>query len=138
MTTIRTAALAILLASATPALAQDSFPAEHPLLEGFMHVTTGDGESPLLSNPLDMLQPYWAMDPTFEGAPTIMLDLRREGDLAVVEMVRTGLLDDAVSAERYRGVSEPVAGGWFHGELGVQFKCARGENPDEWTMGPCP
>ena len=138
MTTIRTVALAAFILLPLPATAQQSFPAEHPLLEGFMHVTTGDGESPLLSNPLDMLTPYWGMDPTFEGGPTITLDLRREGDLAVVEMVRTGLLDDAVSAERYRGVSEPVAGGWFHGELGRQVKCARGESPDEWTTGPCP
>ena len=143
-TRMTTSIAAVLLVAACstaslPALAQGTgFPAEHPLLAGFEHVTTGDGESPLLSNPLDMLAPYWALEPTFEGRQGIETSLRREGDVAVVEMVLTGLLDDAVSAERYRGVSSPVPGGWFHGELGRQVKCRRGPTPDEWTTGPCP
>ena len=136
---MRTILTTLLLgALTTGTLAQDSAPAEHPLLAGFAHVTTGDGETPPLSNPLEMMAPYWAMEPTFEGAPGITLDLRREGDLAVVEMTLTGLLDDAVSAERYRGISSPMPGGWIHGELGRQVKCARGANPNEWKMGPCP
>ena len=137
-TTTRTVAFAALATGlATPALAQD-VPAEHPLLAGFAHVTTGDGEGPPLANPLDMMVPYWGIDPTLEGGPGIELTMRPEGDVVVVEMVKTGLLDDAVRAERYRGVSSPMPGGWFHGELGVQVKCARGDNPNEWTMGPCP
>ena len=146
--TVKLTAL-VVAASATCAFAQNvgaGFPAEHPLLEGFEHVTTGDGESPLLSNPLDMLVPYWGLEPTLEGEQGIELTIRPEGQgedaIVVVEMVKTGLLDDAVGAERFRGVSEPVSSpdgeGWFFGELGRQVKCRRAENPDEWMMGPCP
>ena len=150
-TMTRTTRLAALFfaASVAPVWAQDAgagFPAEHPLLQGYEHVTTGDGESLLLASPMDMLVPYWGLEPTFEGEQGIELTLRREGEgedaVAVVEMVKTGLLDDAVSAERFRGVSEPVSSpdgaGWFHGELGRQVKCRRSDDPNEWTMGPCP
>ena len=143
MKSITTALLLAATASAAPAFAQETglgegFAAEHPLLAGFEHVTTGDGESALLSNPMDMLVPHWSLDPTFEGRQGIETSLYREGDLAVAELVMTGLFDDAVGAKRYRGLSEPVAGGWFHGEVGVQVKCRRGPTRNEWTLGPCP
>ena len=87
---------------------------------------------------MDMLVPYWTLAPTFEGRQGIETAMYREGDVAVVEMVKTGLFDDAISAERYRGVSSPSSGGWFHGEVGRQVKCRRGPTRGEWTMGPCP
>ena len=138
MGTMRIVAL-LLAASMAPAMAQGAgLPAKHPLLDGFEHVTTGDGESGVLSNPMDMLVPYWSLEPTFEGRQGIETSLYREGDAAVAELVMTGLFDDAIGAVRYRGISEPVAGGWLHGEVGRQVKCRRGPTRGEWTMGPCP
>ena len=143
MGTMMRAALLAALATG-PALAQgsDVIGPEMPLLEGYAFETADDGESPPLAHPLDAVAPYWSGHPeSMEGGPGLDLTMRTEasanGDVIVVDLMLTGLLDDAVAAERYRALLTPRPGGWFTIATGRQVRCARG-GTDEWTVGPCP
>ena len=61
---------------------------------------------------------------------------------AVVVITRSGLMDDSVSAERYR-ISFKLEGkqsdlNWRWVQYGVQYQCARGSKTGKWTKNLCP
>lgn len=61
---------------------------------------------------------------------------------AVVVITRSGLMDDSVSAERYR-ISFTLKGkssdlNWQWVQYGVQYQCLRGNKIGKWTKNLCP
>ena len=61
---------------------------------------------------------------------------------AVVVITRSGLMDDTVSAERYR-ISFTLKGkpsdlNWYWVQYGVQYQCLRGNKTGKWTKNICP
>ena len=61
---------------------------------------------------------------------------------AVVVITRSGLMDDSVSAERYR-ISFTLKGkpsdlNWYWVQYGVQYQCLRGNKKGKWTKNICP
>lgn len=61
---------------------------------------------------------------------------------AVVVITRSGLMDDSVSAERYR-ISfelkgEPSSLSWSWVQYGVQYQCVRGNKAGKWSKNLCP
>lgn len=93
-------------------------------------------------------------EPEEMGSETPPEPVRDEETLSdgrkLVTYTATGLLDDAVSAQRLAAVfapfpsydiqtSEPTGGTEYRlRNLGIQYKCARGDRPDRFTTGPCP
>ena len=60
---------------------------------------------------------------------------------AVVVITRSGLMDDSISAERYR-ISFTLKGkpsnlNWYWVQYGVQYQCARGSKAGKWTKNLC-
>ncbi|WP_274904621.1 hypothetical protein [Psychrobacter sp. DAB_AL62B] len=60
----------------------------------------------------------------------------------VVVITRSGLMDDSVSAERYR-ISFTLKGkpsnlNWHWVQYGVQYQCLRGNKAGKWTTNICP
>ena len=61
---------------------------------------------------------------------------------AVVVITRSGLMDDSVSAERYR-ISFELKGkpsdlNWHWVQYGVQYQCLRGSKAGKWIKSFCP
>ena len=61
---------------------------------------------------------------------------------AVVVLTRSGLMDDSVSAERYR-ISFALKGkpsdlNWQWVQYGVQYQCVRGNKAGKWSKSLCP
>ncbi len=61
---------------------------------------------------------------------------------AVVVITRSGLMDDTVSAERYR-ISFTLKGkpsdlNWHWVQYGMQYQCLRGNKIGKWTKNICP
>ena len=61
---------------------------------------------------------------------------------AVVVITRSGLMDDSVSAERYR-ISFALKGkssdlNWQWVQYGVQYQCLRGNKIGKWSKNLCP
>ena len=138
--TFRAAGVAAGLLAAVPAgaAAQDA---------DYAPVPRASWPAPRGGNPLLILQPLWVGHPeTLEGAPTLRVDLRREGGTAiVVDLVLGNLLDDATRDIGYPAVFARDAEGWVLTGLGTRRRCAEGRGSATrpspgpgWTTRPCP
>lgn len=83
-----------------------------------------------------------ALDPLLgpevaEGA-TVHLTVRESDNEAVADIVRTGLLDDSVSAGHVRIEFRREADGWYPTNAYRRSQCARGGEAGQWTAGLCP
>lgn len=82
------------------------------------------------------------VDADYDLAQTFWFPSKSQPRVAVVVITRSGLMDDSVSAERYRISFEleekPLGLDWNWVQYGVQYKCARGDNAGRWTKSLCP
>lgn len=81
------------------------------------------------------------MDADYDLAQTFLFPSKSQPGVAVVIITRSGLMDDSVSAERYRisfkSEEKPLGLDWNWVQYGVQYKCARGDNAGQWTKSLC-
>jgi hypothetical protein len=123
------ASLALLVGAATAYADenQDSF-------DGF-RMLTPDPATSTGADVIDVLLPYLRGHPeALEGRPQTSLSIREGGDALLVDIIKTGYLDDSVSGEHHRGIVVPTPGGWELTQIGVMPICARGDAVD----GRCP
>ncbi|TXD96638.1 hypothetical protein ES754_10780 [Psychrobacter frigidicola] len=78
----------------------------------------------------------------YDLAQTFFFPSKAQPRTAVVVITRSGLMDDSVSAERYR-ISFKLEGkpsdlNWHWVQYGVQYQCARGSKAGKWTKNICP
>jgi hypothetical protein len=83
-----------------------------------------------------------ALDPLLgpevtEGS-NVHLSVRENGDEAIADIVRTGFLDDSVSAGHVRIEFRREADGWYPTNAYRRSQCARGGEAGQWTAGLCP
>lgn len=81
------------------------------------------------------------MDGDYDLAQSFVFPSKLQPGTAVVVVTRSGLMDDSVSAERYR-VSfklerKPSGLSWNWVQYGVQYQCRRGDKAGKWTKGLC-
>lgn len=88
------------------------------------------------SSVMQALEPLLGPEVT-EGS-TVHLSVRETGDDAIADIVRTGMLDDSVSAGHVRIEFRREAEGWYPTNAYRRSQCARGENAGQWTSGLCP
>lgn len=78
----------------------------------------------------------------YDLAQTFIYPSNAQPNTAVVIITRSDLMDDSVSAERYRisfkSEKKPLGLDWNWVQYGVQYKCARGDNAGQWTKNLCP
>lgn len=80
----------------------------------------------------------------YDLAQTFIFPSKAQPQVGVVVISRSGLMDDSISAERYRISFElqdqQSALGWHWIQYGVQHQCARGSTAGqwEWTTALCP
>ncbi|WP_352337301.1 hypothetical protein [Psychrobacter sp. 16-MNA-CIBAN-0192] len=82
------------------------------------------------------------IDADYDLAQSFVFPSKSQPRTVVVVVTRSGLMDDSVSAERYR-VSFKLEGkpsnlSWNWVQYGVQYQCARGNKAGKWTKGLCP
>ncbi len=87
---------------------------------------------------LDLARPLTQNFPeSLEGRQGLSIKLgKRGGAEIIIDVTRTGLLDDSVTADMHRITAKQTASGWEATSVGVKRKCARGRNPG-WTTGAC-
>lgn len=85
---------------------------------------------------MEALEPLLGPE-VMEGAD-VSLSVRENGDLAIADVVRTGLQDDAVSGGHVRVEFRREADGWFPVNAYRRTQCARGGEAGQWTAGLCP
>ncbi|WP_413501635.1 hypothetical protein [Psychrobacter maritimus] len=78
----------------------------------------------------------------YDLAQTFFFPSKAQPKTAVVVITRSGLMDDSVSAERYR-ISFTLKGApselsWHWVQYGVQYQCVRGNKAGKWTKNLCP
>lgn len=78
----------------------------------------------------------------YDLAQTFFYPSKAQPKTAVVVITRSGLMDDSVSAERYR-ISFTLKGApselsWHWVQYGVQYQCVRGNKAGIWTKNLCP
>ncbi len=78
----------------------------------------------------------------YDLAQTFFFPSKAQPKTAVVVITRSGLMDDSVSAERYR-ISFTLKGtpselSWHWVQYGVQYQCVRGNKAGIWTKNLCP
>ncbi|WP_227671073.1 hypothetical protein [Psychrobacter maritimus] len=78
----------------------------------------------------------------YDLAQTFFFPSKAQPKTAVVVITRSGLMDDSVSAERYR-ISFTLKGApsklsWHWVQYGVQYQCVRGNKAGIWTKNLCP
>ena len=78
----------------------------------------------------------------YDLAQTFFYPSKAQPKTAVVVITRSGLMDDSVSAERYR-ISFTLKGtpselSWHWVQYGVQYQCVRGNKAGKWTKNLCP
>ena len=70
---------------------------------------------------IDLFLPYIGNHPeALDGRPTMTLDLRRVGDMIVVDLEMGGYLDDSVAGEHWRGLAVEGGDGWTLIAMGVK------------------
>jgi hypothetical protein len=83
-----------------------------------------------------------ALEPLFgpEGAEgeSAHLSVREAGDNTIVDIVRTGLADDAVTAGHVRIEFRREPDGWYPTNAYRRAQCARGPQAGQWTTELCP
>ena len=78
----------------------------------------------------------------YDLAQAFFFPSKAQPKTAVVVITRSGLMDDSVSAERYR-ISFTLKGtpselSWHWVQYGVQYQCVRGNKAGKWTKNLCP
>jgi hypothetical protein len=73
-----------------------------------------------------------------EGNQGLSVLVRREGDMYVADVVRTGLLDDSVGSDHVRIEFRREPEGWFPTNAFRRERCRRGAGADQWSAQPCP
>ena len=82
------------------------------------------------------------IDADYDLAQAFYYPSKSQPKTAVVVITRSGLMDDSVSAERYR-ISFTLKGkpsdlNWQWVQYGVQYQCVRGNKVGKWTKSLCP
>ena len=82
------------------------------------------------------------IDADYDLAQAFYYPSKSQPKTAVVVINRSGLMDDSVSAERYR-ISFTLKGkpsdlNWQWVQYGVQYQCVRGNKVGKWTKSLCP
>ena len=82
------------------------------------------------------------IDADYDLAQAFYYPSKSQPKTAVVVITRSGLMDDSVSAERYR-ISFTLKGkpsdlNWQWVQYGVQYQCVRGNRMGKWTKNLCP
>ena len=82
------------------------------------------------------------VDADYDLAQAFYYPSKSQPKTAVVVITRSGLIDDSVSAERYR-ISFTLKGkpsdlNWQWVQYGVQYQCVRGNKVGKWTKSLCP
>ena len=82
------------------------------------------------------------VDADYDLAQAFYYPSKSQPKTAVVVINRSGLMDDSVSAERYR-ISFTLKGkpsdlNWQWVQYGVQYQCVRGNKVGKWTKSLCP
>lgn len=85
---------------------------------------------------MEALEPLLGPE-VMEGAE-VSLSVRENGDDAVADIVRTGLLDDSVSGGHVRIEFRHEADGWYPTNAYRRSQCARGADAGQWIAGLCP
>lgn len=123
-------------------LAAVAMPASADTMDGYEPVdltdyTPREGASALL-----LLQDLIEGHPeALEGRPVMTIDLRKseDGQSIIIDVEKSGFLDDSVDGERYRAIVVPgTSQAWKLESLGMQVKCGRGDSAGKWTTGNCP
>lgn len=83
-----------------------------------------------------------ALEPLFgpegsEGA-TVYLSVREQGDNTIADIVRSGLMDDSVSAGHVRIEFRREPDGWYPTNAYRRAQCVRGALAGQWTTELCP
>ncbi|MGD9965343.1 MAG: hypothetical protein AB7T59_02375 [Hyphomonadaceae bacterium] len=73
-----------------------------------------------------------------EGSIVHVTIREMNADLAIADIVRSGLQDDSVSAGHVRIEFRREAEGWFPTNAYRRTQCARGGETGQWTAGRCP
>ncbi|MGE0595485.1 MAG: hypothetical protein AB7P07_03925 [Hyphomonadaceae bacterium] len=68
----------------------------------------------------------------------VFLSTRESGEIAVADIVRTGLADDSVGASHLRFEFRREPEGWFPTNAYRRTQCRRGENAGQWSASLCP
>lgn len=81
-------------------------------------------------------------DADYDVAQAFFFPTKSQPKTAVVVVTRSGLMDDSVSAERYR-ISFTLKGkpsdlNWHWVQYGAQYQCVRGSKAGKWTKNLCP
>ena len=82
------------------------------------------------------------VDADYDLAQAFYYPSKSKPKTAVVVITRSGLMDDSVSAERYR-ISFTLKGkpsdlNWQWVQYGVQYQCVRGNKAGKWSKSLCP
>ena len=78
---------------------------------------------------------------SLEGKPAMTINLRKsdDGQSVVIDIEKSGFLDDSVQGERYRAIVVPgTSQAWKLESLGLQMMCGRGDNAGKWATANCP
>jgi hypothetical protein len=78
------------------------------------------------------------LGPEVTEGGSVSLSVRESGDEAVADLVRSGLLDDSVSAGHVRVEFRREPDGWYPTNAYRRSQCARGGQAGQWTTGLCP
>jgi hypothetical protein len=73
-----------------------------------------------------------------EGDQTINVAVRKDGEIYVADVVRTGLLDDSVAADHVRIQFRREPEGWFPTNAYRRQECRRGRYAGKWGTEACP
>ena len=82
------------------------------------------------------------VDADYDLAQAFYYPSKAKPQTAVVVITRAGLMDDSVSAERYR-ISFELKGkpsnlNWHWVQYGGQYQCVRGSKAGKWSKSLCP
>lgn len=73
-----------------------------------------------------------------EGGEALHLSVSESGEIAVADVVRTGIPDDSVGAGHVRIEFQRSPEGWYPINAYRRWRCHRGAAPGQWTTQLCP
>lgn len=74
----------------------------------------------------------------YQEGSSLSLTVREEGDNAIADVVRSGMMDDSVTAGHLRIEFRREPEGWFPTNAYRRSQCARGATAGQWTTELCP
>ena len=123
-------------------LAAVAVPANADTMEGYAPVDLTDYTPLEGASALLLLQDIIEGHPeSLEGKPVMTVELRKseDGQSIIIDVEKTGFLDDSVEGERYRAIVVPgTSQAWKLERMGLKLKCGRGDSAGTWTTGNCP